>query len=55
MKRITDLLLPALARLAGLSSALTFIVGDLGARHDGDGEGLSKAMGSLTVKRPAIG
>ena len=53
MKRITDLLLPALARLAGLSSALTFIVGDLGARHDG--EGLSKAMGSLTVKRPAIG
>lgn len=48
MKHITDLLLPALARLAGLSSALTLVVGNLGARHDSGVEWPSKGMGSRT-------
>jgi len=34
----TNLLFAALARIAGLSSALTLIVGDLGSRHDGGGQ-----------------
>lgn len=36
--KAAHLLLPALARVAGLGSALALVVGDLGARHGGEGE-----------------
>ena len=41
-KQATNLLLPTLARLTGLSSALALVVGNLGACHGGD-EGVFRA------------
>jgi hypothetical protein len=50
------LLLPALARVAGLGGALALVVGDLGARHGGEGQVkmVRDAWGDAR-RRPAIG
>lgn len=39
IKRPTNLLLPAFARITGLSSSLALVVRDLGSRHGGEGKG----------------
>lgn len=49
-------MLPALARVAGLGSALALVVGDLGSRHGGEGE-VEEAEDAWAdaQRRPAIG
>lgn len=52
----SHLLLPALARVAGLSRALALVVGDLGARHGGDGQvKIAWDAWGDARRRPAIG
>lgn len=46
----SHLLLPTLARIAGLGSALALVVRNSWARHDGKGDD-----GSVASRRPAIG
>lgn len=49
-KLASHLLLPTLARIAGLGSALALVVRNSWARHDGEGDD-----GSVASRRPAIG
>jgi hypothetical protein len=56
-KHATHLLFPALARVAGLGGALALVVGDLGARHGGEGQVRKQASDARGAARgrPAIG